>query len=100
MKKVLQPWGQELLYLLTHLECSFRSVYAMPGAQLVASLTVDPGVSSLIPARSHTIVEIDHGITSMVILLPLIQERLRKYIHKVLVNHLVKFAQKKFGLVN
>ena len=35
-----------------------------------ASLTADPGVASLIPARSHTFVEIDHGIISTVILLP------------------------------
>ena len=35
-----------------------------------ASLTADPGVVSLIPARSHTFVEIDHEIISMVILLP------------------------------
>ena len=35
-----------------------------------ASLTADPGVASLIPARSHTCVEIDHEIISTVILLP------------------------------
>ena len=35
-----------------------------------ASLTADQGVVSLIPARSHTFVEIDHEIISMVILLP------------------------------
>ena len=35
-----------------------------------ASLTADPGVARLIPARSHTIVEIDHEIISTVILLP------------------------------
>ena len=34
-----------------------------------ASLTADPGVASSIPARSHTFVEIDHEIISMVILL-------------------------------
>ena len=34
------------------------------------SLTADPGVGSLIPARSHIFVEIDHEIISMVILLP------------------------------
>ena len=33
-------------------------------------LTADPGVTSSIPARSHTFVEIDHEITSTVILLP------------------------------
>ena len=35
-----------------------------------ACLTADPGVTSLIPARSHTFVEIDHEIISTVILLP------------------------------
>ena len=33
------------------------------------SLTADPGVASLIPARSHTL-KIDHEIISTVILLP------------------------------
>ena len=33
-------------------------------------LTADPGVTSLIVARSHTFVEIGHAIISMVILLP------------------------------
>ena len=33
-------------------------------------LTADPGVMSLIPARSHTFVEIDHEIISAVIILP------------------------------
>ena len=46
-------------------------------AQLVTSLTADLGVAGLIPAQSHTFVEIDHEIISMVILLPtLIQEGL------------------------
>ena len=35
-----------------------------------ASLTADSGVASSITARSHTFVEIDHEIISMVILLP------------------------------
>ena len=35
-----------------------------------ACLTADPGIASLIPARSHTFVEIDHEIISTVILLP------------------------------
>ena len=34
-----------------------------------ASLTADPGVTSSIPAWSHTFLEIDHEIISMVILL-------------------------------
>ena len=35
-----------------------------------ARLTANPGVASLIPAQSHTFVEIDHEIISTVILLP------------------------------
>ena len=35
-----------------------------------ACLTADPGVLSLIPARSNTFVQIDYEIISMVILLP------------------------------
>ena len=49
----------------------------MPRSASVASPTADPGITSLIPAKSHTFVEIYHEIISMVILLlPLIQERL------------------------
>ena len=33
-------------------------------------LTADPGVSSLIPARSHALVDIDHEKNCMAILLP------------------------------
>ena len=69
--------------LTTHFQvaCTFSKVqthYASPGriAQLVTclatdrSLTADPGVASWIPARSHTFLEIDHEIISMVILFP------------------------------
>ena len=35
-----------------------------------ACLNADPGVTSLISARSHTFMEIDHEIISTVILLP------------------------------
>ena len=35
-----------------------------------ACLTAIPGVASSIPARSHTFMEMDHEIISMVILLP------------------------------
>ena len=47
-----------------------------PIAQSVASPTADPGVTSLIIAWSHTFMEIDCEIISMVMLLPLIQEGL------------------------
>ena len=64
-------------------------------------LTADPGVASLILARSHTFVEIDHEIISMAILLPsadstrVVVSYKGKYVHKVLVNRSVKLAQKK-----
>ena len=54
-----------------------------------------------IPARSHTFVEIDHEI---IILLPSADSRRvvvsykLKYVHEVLVNCLVKFAQAKVWL--
>ena len=45
--------------------------------QSVASPTADPGVVNLIQAQSHTSLEIDHEIISVVILLfPPIQEGL------------------------
>ena len=85
----------------------------IPGqvAQLVtclatdASLTADPGVTSSIPARSNTFVEIDHEIISTVILLPSAESFKKgccqlhwKYVHKVLVNCLFKHAQEKVWL--
>ena len=71
----------------------------------VACLTADPGVASLIPARSHTFVEIDHEIISTVILLPsadsfkkVAVSYKRKYVHKLLVNRLFKPAQENMWL--
>ena len=72
-------------------------------SESVTSLIADPGVISLILAKSHTIVEIDHEIISTVILLLLMtQEGLlsdtkQKNVHKVLVNSLVKLAHEKGG---
>ena len=54
------------LYVFT-LGCVAQSVTCLA---IDASLTADPGIVSSIPARSHTFVEIDHEIISMVILLP------------------------------
>ena len=67
-----------------------------------ACLTADPGVASLILARSHTFLENDHEIISTVI--PLIHSRRvvvsykRKYVLQVLVNCLFKLAQEKVWL--
>ena len=60
-------------------------------------LTADPGVGSLIQIRSHTFL-IDHEIStastdSRKVIVSYINKR--KYVHKVLVNHLVKLAQEK-----
>ena len=50
---------------------NMTTLVARPEAQLVASLTADPGVASSIVARSDTFVEIDHEIIStFIILLP------------------------------
>ena len=64
-------------------------------------LTADPGVASSIPAQSHTFVEIDSEIICMFILLPsadlrrVVVSYKQKYVHKVLVNCLVKLVQEK-----
>ena len=67
-----------------------------------ASLTADPGVVSLIPARSHSFVMIDHEIISTVILLPSAESFKKgccqlqaKYVQEVPVNCLFKLAQEK-----
>ena len=70
-----------------------------------ASLTADPGVTSLIPAQSHTFVEIDYEIISALIL-PLSLNHSRKAVvsykgkcvHEVLVNCLFTLAQEKVWL--
>ena len=65
-----------------------------PVTQLVVSLTSDPGVAS--SAQSHTFMETDHEIISTVILLRrVVVSYKRKYVHKVLVDGLVKLAQEK-----
>ena len=63
-------------------------------------LTADPGVACWIPAWSHTFMEIDHEVISTAILIPSADPRRvvsykRKYVHKVLVDCLVKLNQEK-----
>ena len=64
-------------------------------------LTTDPGVASLILARSNTFAEIDYEIISTAILLPSAGSRRvvvsynGKYVQEVLVNLLAKLAQEK-----
>ena len=58
---------------------------------------------SSILARSHTFMEIDHEIISTAIVLPSADSRRvvsykQKYVHKVLVNRLVKLAKEKMWL--
>ena len=59
----------------------------------------DAGVVNSIPARTDTLVEIEHEIISTAILLPSADSRRavvsykRKHVHKILVNCLVKLAQ-------
>ena len=66
-------------------------------------MTVDPGVVSLISARSHFFMEIDHEIVSSHSPPSTDPKRVvvsykRKYVHKVLVNRLVKLVQEKAWL--
>ena len=69
----------------------------------VMSPTADPDIGSSVQAGSYTFVEIDREIISTAILLPSTDSRRvvvsykRKYVHKVLVNRLVKLAQEKSG---
>ena len=64
-------------------------------------LLAAPGSAILILAWSHTFVEIDHEIISKdILLLSAGSRRIAvsyklKYVHEVLVNHLVKLAQEK-----
>ena len=68
--------------------------------------TADRGVSSSIPVRSYTFVEIDNEIISSVIVYPLplnhsrraVVSYKRKYVHEVLVNCLFKLAKEKVWL--
>ena len=64
-----------------------------------------PGATSLIPARSHTFMEIDHEIIPTIILLPFADSFKKgcvsykqKYVHELLVNHLFKPVQEKVWL--
>ena len=65
-----------------------------------ACLTEDPGVESLIPAQSHTFVEIDHEFLAG-ILLPSADSRIvvvsykQKYVSQVLVYLFVKLAKER-----
>ena len=91
---------------------SIEFITLRPGrvAQLVmclaidASLTADSGVPSLIPARSHNFMEIDHEVISTAILLQLNHSRRvvvsykPKYVHEVLVDCLFKLVQEKVWL--
>ena len=90
---------------LKHAMSPGRVVQSVTCLATDVSLTADPGVTSSIPARSHTFLEIDHeyflwSFSS----LPLNHSRRvvvrykRKYVHEVLVNCLFKLAQEKVWL--
>ena len=66
--------------------------------QSVECRTADPGVASSIPTRSHTYVEIDNEILSMVADSRRVVSYKRKYVHKILVNRLFKLARGKVWL--
>ena len=52
------------------LNMSGRVAHSVTCLATDACLTADPGVASSFPVRSHTFMEIDHELISMIILLP------------------------------
>ena len=76
----------------------------IPGFLVYVIVNKDDALNNLC-GKSHTFVAIEHEIIFMAILLPSADSRRvvvsykRKYVHKVLVNCLVKFAQEKVWLV-
>ena len=79
--------------------CMCQAVLSVTCLTEDTCLAADPGDASLILARSHTFEEIDHEkILWPFTSLPQIQEGLRKYMHNVLVNSIVKLAQEKVWL--
>ena len=98
------PWNIRLYGFVKEATILFESGRVAQSVTCLAAdtcLTTDPEVVSLIPAWSHTFVEIDHEIICTVILLPFADSRKvvvsykRKCVHKVLVNCLVKLAKEK-----
>ena len=95
MSKIRVLPNRALLHIQQDMRC--------PVAQSIMCLTADPGVTSSILNGSHTFVEIDQEIISMVILFPYADSRRvvvsykRNYAHVVLVNLLVKLALVKLG---
>ena len=68
---VLSQFSDMQTYILSLIAEPSRVAQSVTCLATDACLTADPGVTSLIPARSHTFVEIDHDIFfSTVILLP------------------------------
>ena len=63
-----------------HFEYHFANTYPIEKSVVQRAFS-DPGVVSSIPARSHTLVEIGHGIFSMVILLLQLIQAYRKVRH-------------------
>ena len=82
---------------------SIRNCTTFPSRKVITrpvgrESTAYPRVASSIPGKSHTIMEIDYGIMSS----PhsndsrrVVVSYKRKYVHEVLVNHLVTLAQEK-----
>ena len=74
--------------------CVTRWYLLGPIVQSVVSPTADPGVTSSIPVRSHTFMEIDHSPPSPDSRRVVVSYK-RKYVHEVLVTGLVKLTQEK-----
>ena len=86
---------------MSHLFFFFASPCSTVGNMFDCRFVADCRSRGLILVRSHTVLEIDHKIISTAILLPSADSRRvvvsykRKCVYEVLVNHLVKLAQKK-----
>ena len=78
-------------------------VYSYYIADLISEYLLNNGMASLIPALSHTFVEIDHEIISTTIHLPFDYSRMgcasykRKYVHKYWLTTKSSFPRKKCG---
>ena len=69
-----------------------------PVAQFVLSPAADPVTASSILARSHSFRRLDNIIAKGILLLLLVCVKYKQnYVHKVLVNRLVKFVLEEVG---
>ena len=102
IKSCGRSWSTHKATIHAYTKAANRVAQSVKCLATDACLTTDQGVASSIPVRSHTFVEIDHKMISMVILLLLLIHSRRvvvsykwKYVHQLLVNRLFEPAQEK-----